>query len=439
MKDYPKILIFYQPFNSYSGGGITLTNLFLGWPKERLAVLSYPFMLNEVSWEVCGNYYQLGNKEFRWIFPLNMFKQSYPSGVLKFEGAGLKNYSIHRTGLKNRIANSFINPLIEWLGLHHCISRLNFSLDLQKWLSDFAPDLIYLQVSNRESIAFSRRLIEYLETPAIIHMMDDWPTTISIYGPLKTYWRTVIDREFRGLLDKVSLHLSISDAMSDEYFRRYNKVFKAFHNPVNNLAETELTLNKEAPSKHFRILYLGRIGTANKNSIVWFANHISQHYDDHFPVVFDIFSKDNKTPEMEEIGHLRNVNIYNPVKYERVWTLMKEYDLLLLPMDFTSAGLKFSKFSIPTKASEYMFSGTPILILAPEETAVCRFFMAHNCGYCVTTFERSALNNALNVLIHDGQYRETISQNAYKIARERFDGEKVRREFHDLLIATKNR
>jgi hypothetical protein len=49
MKDYPKILIFYQPFNSYSGGGITLTNLFLGWPKERLAVLSYPFMLNEVS------------------------------------------------------------------------------------------------------------------------------------------------------------------------------------------------------------------------------------------------------------------------------------------------------------------------------------------------------------------------------------------------------
>ena len=37
-KVYPKILIIGQPFNKNSGGGITMSNLFNGWPNESLAV-----------------------------------------------------------------------------------------------------------------------------------------------------------------------------------------------------------------------------------------------------------------------------------------------------------------------------------------------------------------------------------------------------------------
>jgi hypothetical protein len=34
----PKVLIIGQPFNNDTGGGITLSNLFSGWDKDKIAV-----------------------------------------------------------------------------------------------------------------------------------------------------------------------------------------------------------------------------------------------------------------------------------------------------------------------------------------------------------------------------------------------------------------
>jgi len=50
---YPKVLIFGAPFNNFSGGGITLSNLFRGWPKDRIAVTSTGHVLQDVSTDVC--------------------------------------------------------------------------------------------------------------------------------------------------------------------------------------------------------------------------------------------------------------------------------------------------------------------------------------------------------------------------------------------------
>lgn len=37
--DYPRVLIVGQAFNLSAGGGITLSNLFAGWPKDRMATI----------------------------------------------------------------------------------------------------------------------------------------------------------------------------------------------------------------------------------------------------------------------------------------------------------------------------------------------------------------------------------------------------------------
>ena len=34
----PKVLIINQPFNNNTGGGITLSNLFCSWGRDKLAV-----------------------------------------------------------------------------------------------------------------------------------------------------------------------------------------------------------------------------------------------------------------------------------------------------------------------------------------------------------------------------------------------------------------
>ena len=85
MNNFPKILIFGQPFNNYSGGGITLTNLFKGWPKDRIAVASTGHVLYKFSTDICDTYYRLGIEEQRWIFPFNLVQRPFPSGLLPVE------------------------------------------------------------------------------------------------------------------------------------------------------------------------------------------------------------------------------------------------------------------------------------------------------------------------------------------------------------------
>ena len=41
----PKVLIIGQPFNNDTGGGITLTNLFNGWDRDKLAVACSGYLL----------------------------------------------------------------------------------------------------------------------------------------------------------------------------------------------------------------------------------------------------------------------------------------------------------------------------------------------------------------------------------------------------------
>ena len=432
--NYRKILIFGQPFNNYSGGGITLSNLFKGWPKDRIAVASTAHVLHKASSDVCSMYYLLGIEEQRWRFPFNLIQRSFPSGLISFNKQEDLIQIPYKTNVRRILVDRLFYPFIHWLGLFHWLSEISLSQHFMEWLSVYQPEILYIQVSSREDILFSIELCDYLSIPSIIHMMDDWPSTISKNGLFKEYWRTKIDKEFRKLLNRMDLYLSISNAMTSEYLNRYNKVFKAFHNPIDISKYIQIKKKNPKYDKTFRILYIGRIGVANKQSIYSFANAISQFKIDQYKLELDIFTHDIDTRDSKIIGKFKNIRISPPVKHDMVPGLLTEYNLLLLPLEFTETGLKFAQYSIPTKASEYMISGTPILVYAPKETAISKFCFENECGYCVTEYSQKKVMNAIRFLISNEEYRKKLSHNAVRLATELFDGKKVRKEFQQLLI-----
>jgi len=429
----PKILIFSQTFNEVSGGGITLTNIFTGYPKEKLAVLTYPFMLTNVSFVTCDNYYQIGRDEYRWRYPLYLFKKTFDSGLIKPKTGSPRVDKVSLT-FKNRISSSILAPLLRWTGFSHCVSEIVLSEKLISWLQDYSPDVLYLQISNRESILFSLQLIEFLDIPVIIHMMDDWPSTISSVGPMKSHWKKIIDSEFSALLDRVDLCLSISEAMSEEYLERYGRKFIPFHNPINPERFNNIRRSLKADPKHFQILYLGRIGTANQSSLLKFAQFISEFRHDGLNIHLDIYTKDTDNQYVRKIEKLGQVRIRQAIGYDEVPNLMQEYDLLLLPLDFTESGLRFSRLSMPTKATEYMISGVPMLVFAPSNTAISRFCTAHSCGHCISSENVNEIAEGLSQIIDDSLYRKALAERAGVLARQLFDTGKVRNEFKDLLI-----
>ncbi|MEX0882142.1 MAG: glycosyltransferase family 4 protein [Cyclobacteriaceae bacterium] len=233
-KGFPRVLILIQPFNTNTGGGITLTNLFRGWPKDSIAVACRGYVINRTTQtDICNQYYQLGQKEQKWIFPFNLIRRKYYSGILDFSLKDDKKIVSKKSKNRVNFSKKYIDPLLTYLGFSHVLSDLSLSPQFCDWVDDFQPDIIYAQAAGRSTNAFCAKVQEYLKKPMVFHMMDDWPELLKEQSLFGKYWHKKIDLEVKDMLSKCSLHLAISESMAREYKSRYGIDFLTFHNPID--------------------------------------------------------------------------------------------------------------------------------------------------------------------------------------------------------------
>ena len=429
----PKVLIVGQSFNNDTGGGITLTNLFSGWPKDKLAVACSGYLLlDNIDTEICDTYYQLGYKEKKWKFPFNLFKRKYPSGLAKLEGKRIQNLTIPNSKFRVKFLTEYINPFLDYLGFTHFIYRTGLSKEFKAWLDEYNPDVVYAQTSSLDGILFCTLVQSYLNKPYAFHMMDDWPSTIAENGLFHTYWQKVIDKRFRMLLSKTDLLLTISDEMTREYKRRYNKDSCAFHNPIDMEFWKQYQRKDYELGSPITILYAGRTGLGIQDSLITIATGISQvnrklQLDIRF--ILQTAEYPEWARDFDCVEHRRFV------PYEELPKRFSEADFLILPYDFSAHAIKFIRYSMPTKASEYMMSGTPVIVFAPEVTALAKYAKEHGWATVVTTNNVDVLISVLSNLVSHKEEREQIAHKAISLAELRHDSEIVTKEFRNVICS----
>ncbi|SEJ68886.1 hypothetical protein SAMN05192553_108119 [Cyclobacterium xiamenense] len=429
---HPKVLILIQPFNNNTGGGITLTNLFYGWPKDKLAVASLPALVStHINTAICDTYYQLGEKETIWKFPFNKIKRRYPSGLLDFKNRQVKEIVPKKSRLRSRISIDYVEPALKWLGVMELLYELKMSDEFTRWLDDFNPDIIYAQAHGRNRVRFCSRVKEYSKKPMVFHMMDDWPSYARDESVFGKSWEKVVDKEFRHLLKISDLHLGISELMDDEYRRRYGMDFKPFHNPIDiDFWKTGQKTTWELQAENPTILYAGRVGLGIEESLENMAEAVTRINSKSGSSIEFVIQVATKRAWMEKYSCVKH---REPVPYEKLPLKFGEADILYLPYDFSQSAVKFIKYSMPTKASEYMVSGTPILIFAPEETALVDYAKKYQWAKVVTENKIDVLVEAVEGLLANSGEREAFGKAAIAIAKERHEGKKVRDDFRQAL------
>ena len=113
--------------------------------------------------------------------------------------------------------------------------------------------------------------------------------------------------------------------------------------------------------------------------------------------------------------------------------LIASYDLLILPLDFDRDGIRFTRFSIPTKLSEYMISGVPILIYADNKTALARYALNAGCAYVVTNNDSETLKSAIRELFLNSSLRKQLAEKAKKVVLQNDNAEIVKENFRKCL------
>ena len=434
---YPKVLIIGEPFDKFSGYGITISNLFKGWPKEQLALASRANISAVGDFSVCQTYYQLGYNKKLHPFPFSLFLKAIECGVLQStiqQPQKLPGVSNQQKGRFKKVYR-FINNALNYLGIEPYVYNLKLDDDFKKWLDEFNPDVIYSHLMSVEMIRFVTRVQQFTGKPIIIHMADEWHKSLYKNSIVYKNWQKIVDRELRALFTKSKVAMSICQAMSDEYQQRYGKEFLPFHNPINLDDWLPYSKTTYQANEKFKIAYTGRLGTGNVKTIRVVANSISRLTNSGYQIELDLYTKDSGDYNQELFKDFVGVNVKKSIPHSEIPKTLPQYDLLLLPLDFDENELEYALLSMPTKMSEYMVSGTPIMVFADKRTALAKYAAENKCAMVVTEPTVDACSKAIKELYESENLRKKLGETANKLAIRDEDAIKVREKFRNAIIS----
>ena len=416
----PRVLIISPSvFNQYSGGGVLLTNLFRGWPRDSIAIVhGDPLPRDEA---VCSRFFKVGISEVRWSFPFSLIqsKRTVERSVPGGQGVRLDSpASASRAALKR-----LLGAELPWTA--------TLSPALAAWIDAFKPELIYT-LPGGAYMRLALAVADRWKVPVVTHMMDDWPSAPQggLLGPLVG---ARLRADLRRLFERSSVAMAISEGMAEEFGRRYGKTFLPFQNPVDLASRLPGARGQWTRESDFKLAYVGSIlPQSQRESLGDISRAVSALAARGLSIRLDIYSAWSRGNE-NAIEPGAAVAVHDALDDSAIFQTLTRADLLVLPVNFDGASLRFIRYSMPAKVPLYLASGTPILVYGPPDAASVEYAKRERWGYVVSERNPELLEGALRRLAGEEDLRRELAQRAFVVARERHDADIIRAAFQKTL------
>ena len=431
-----KILFIDTTLHKKDATGITLSNLFGMWPRDNLYMIGDNSSAILSKNEGYSNVFTTDHNDYYHRYPLGLGLKIYRKISHK------RNTRRRKNSVRTSIAKDQSHPILKnnlfsilykifiWLGFDYLFFRRIISQRLRDWISEIKPDYLYAVLSTRHSILFAKNLQNEFKIPLIIHIMDDWPTTLVKPGLFAKYWQKKINKEFQDLLNISSKKIAISEKMAIDYMRRYNCDWLYFHNPVDISFWRNGVDKNYVASNPFTVVYSGRVSFGVDKTLELFATCVDELINDEN---MDLRLQIQTNTQLKSKSKYRSVDISGYIEYEKLPIIFSKADLLIIPYDFDGNSYDFIKYSMPTKATEYMISGTPILIIAPKSTAIAEYANAYKWAYVISDNSKDAIKKGLKFMINSQNAREEYGKNAVNMALKYHEIKIVQYEFNNIF------
>jgi glycosyltransferase involved in cell wall biosynthesis len=430
--EFPRILVVTSNnFNLVTGGGITLTNLFRGWPTDRVANLHEDSTPEDRS--VCQNFYRLSEEEIQWAWPFSLAQSWYKrlSSPAVRDPSDLDGMGAPSAGGEGamwvRLARRAFGD-----GVPRAVT---ISGRLRQWLERFRPQLLYGFLGSMAQVHLMGELARTCQIPLTIHIMDDWPAVLYRRGLLGPVFRRVVQREFLGIVRGASLCMGICEDMCKEYKRRYGFPFLPFHNALDLDQWIPHAKRDWKAGSPFVVRYVGSIVADGQREALRDVCHaVTNLRSSGKPIEMWVHAP---APQVAFLGQpdltSNGFHLAAPPPPEAVVHLLSGADLLVLPFNFDKHSLQYIRLSMPTKVPAYMASGTPVLVYGPAGIATARYAERDGWGHVLSTPGVAPLQQTLLWLVDDQATRERLGRRAHLLACERHDAAKVRPAFQMAL------
>lgn len=407
----PRVLIVTPNILSVAvGGGVTLSRLFEGWPLDRIAQVHSD--TSPPNSAVCTNYFSIAGP----------FVRPHMAPLLR-RAASLAGFAV----------GGGANGLV-WTRL---------PADLAAWARDFGPDLILSQTGSLAFLRLTKKLLDHTGARLVLHASDDWVTdwpsnVVSFRVP--GVWSRLNQQareEFAELVARASARMAISGRMAEVFRQRYGVDWSVFSNCVDpaRWSKHDRLLAEHSNARPFGLLYSGSVlANSQRAALFDIAQAVQELVAEGESVSLTIASHDAGPALRRSFRDYRNVLVSSFVSPDELPERLTAADLLVLPVSFEPMAAKFMRLSIPGKTAEYVYSGTPILVYGPLDTAVVQFALADDWAEVVPERSIDRLKAAIRRLSQDTERRRTIAARARYVADRTFNADRLRPKFQRALI-----
>lgn len=126
--------------------------------------------------------------------------------------------------------------------------------------------------------------------------------------------------------------------------------------------------------------------------------------------------------------------VYHPhVPQREVDCILRQADVLFLPLAFSSPIPEVIRTSAPGKTGEYLAAGRPVLVHALPDSFIAWYFREHECGLVVDEHDAAILAKSIESLVSDQLLQIQLGAKARQTAQVDFDVEVVCSHFGALL------
>ncbi|MFF0152227.1 glycosyl transferase family 1 [Micromonospora sp. NPDC005203] len=435
--EYPRVLVVSAAvFDRSTGTGITLSNLFTGWPGDRLAQLYAED--RAPGPDAVGTFARFAPRNAPVEY--HLFRQwervrrpvravvlgatgapgaAGPTGVARDPGPGPVRARL-RTQLR-----AFVD-----------LSPVRVPDDVRRWLREQRPDVIYTTLGSIRMMRLAVAAAQECRVPLVPHFMDDWPTTLHTGGQVLGLPRLAVRAGFRDVLRHASYGMGISVAMAREFERRYGLPFAAFGNCVDaaDFADPDRPAPDRPVGAPVEVVYVGGLHLDRWRSLRRVGEAVVRLAAQGTPARLTVHAPATDLARYAgAFTGLSAVRLGRSLASDEVAGALHRSDVLVHVESFAAEHRRYTRYSLSTKIPQYLAAGRPVVGFGPAELASMAHLAAADAGAVVGTDDPAALVGALTPLCTDAGLRARLGGRALAYAVRHHRADQVAARFAEVL------
>lgn len=269
--------------------------------------------------------------------------------------------------------------------LSHLLRRLLWRKKLwctdefKQWLDDFKPECVFLSFSYDFFIPqIANYISKRYNIPIVSSIADDYYfNTYISFNPLYYWYKYSYRRMIKNLLDRNHYAIYISDKIRDKYNNHFGLIGDTVYLTSDVKRKQFAPVNSENPI----ITYFGNIRMGRNHSLNEIGKALGQINPNY---KLEIYTVEQDPKIYQELMDNPNTTFGGMIPYTEVQKRMEASDVTVIVEGFKESEIRWSRYSLSTKAADALASGATILTYGSHECGIVEYMLSTKASFVCT-------------------------------------------------------